>query len=73
MSIRGNIGHAVAEICRAAGARTLVLQFRLAPEHPFPAQIEDALAAYRYLLEAGLKPRNIAFAGDSAGGGLEYR
>jgi len=62
--------HAVAEIGRAAGVRTLALHFRLAPEHPFPAQIEDALAAYRYLLEVGLKPENIAFAGDSAGGGL---
>jgi len=62
--------HAVAEIGRAAGVRTLALHFRLAPEHPFPAQIEDALAAYRYLLEVGLEPENIAFAGDSAGGGL---
>ncbi len=62
--------HAVAEMGRAAGARTLALHFRLAPEHPFPAQIEDAVAGYRYLLESGFTPENIAFAGDSAGGGL---
>jgi epsilon-lactone hydrolase len=62
--------HAVAEIGRAAGARTLALHFRLAPEHPFPAQIEDAVTAYRYLLDSGFEPGNIAFAGDSAGGGL---
>jgi monoterpene epsilon-lactone hydrolase len=48
----------------------LSIDFRLAPEHPFPAAVEDALAGYRYLLERGHLPEEIAIAGDSAGGGL---
>jgi acetyl esterase/lipase len=62
--------HLVVEIGRKAGMRTLALDYRLAPEHPFPAPVEDALAAYRYVLDMGIKPQNIAIAGDSAGGGL---
>ncbi|MGD0107102.1 MAG: alpha/beta hydrolase [Rhodopila sp.] len=62
--------HMVAEIGRAAGTRTLALDYRLAPEHTFPAPVEDTVAAYRYLLDSGLKPNRIALAGDSAGGGL---
>lgn len=62
--------HVAAEIGRAAATRVLALGYRLAPEHPFPAPIEDALAAYRYLLASGFAPGNIALAGDSAGGGL---
>ncbi len=62
--------HAVCEMGRAAGARVLALDYRLAPEHPFPAPVEDTLAAYRFLLAGGFKPENIAIAGDSAGGGL---
>jgi epsilon-lactone hydrolase len=58
------------EIGRAAHARTLALDYRRAPEHPYPAQLEDALAAYRYLLDQGLPPGKIAVAGDSAGGNL---
>lgn len=54
----------------AARARALVLDYRLAPEHPFPAAIEDGTAAYRHLLSTGVAPASIAFAGDSAGGGL---
>lgn len=60
----------VAETGRAAGARTLALAYRLAPEHPFPAALDDALAAYAYLIEQGFKPERIAVGGDSAGGGL---
>jgi len=50
--------------------RALSLEYRLAPEHPFPAAIDDGLAAYRALLEEGLDAASIAFVGDSAGGGL---
>jgi acetyl esterase/lipase len=60
----------VAEAGRQAGARTLALEYRLAPEHPYPAALEDALAGYRFLLAGGVDPRRIAIAGDSAGGGL---
>ncbi|HEY0184962.1 MAG TPA: alpha/beta hydrolase [Rhodopila sp.] len=62
--------HLVAEIGRAAGTRTLAIDYRLAPENPFPAPVEDTVAAYRYLLDAGIRPDRIALAGDSAGGGL---
>lgn len=58
------------EIGRVCGARTLALGYRLAPEYPFPAALEDALAGYRFLLSSGIDPRHIAVAGDSAGGGL---
>jgi acetyl esterase/lipase len=62
--------HLASEIARDVGGRTLALHYRLAPEHPFPAPVEDAVAAYRYLLAQGLAPANIALAGDSAGGAL---
>jgi monoterpene epsilon-lactone hydrolase len=62
--------HLVAEVGRAAGTRTLAIDYRLAPEHPFPAPVEDTVAAYRYLLDSGIEPNRIALAGDSAGGGL---
>lgn len=57
-------------VSRHSGARTLGLDYRLAPEHPFPAAIEDATRAYRWLLAQGIQPGRIAIAGDSAGGGL---
>ncbi|MDX6675117.1 MAG: epsilon-lactone hydrolase [Solirubrobacteraceae bacterium] len=58
-------------LARAAGARVAVPDYRLAPEHPFPAALEDATDAYRWLItEAGVDPRTVAVAGDSAGGGL---
>ncbi|HLX04886.1 MAG TPA: alpha/beta hydrolase [Candidatus Binatus sp.] len=59
-----------ARISTAAKARVLVIDYRLAPEHPFPAAVEDSVAAYRWMLAQGLKPARIAVAGDSAGGGL---
>jgi len=62
--------HLAAAIARAAGARALVLDYRLAPENPFPAALEDAIAAYRWLLGQGIAAGRIVVAGDSAGGGL---
>lgn len=62
--------HLAAEAGRQAGVRTLAIDYRLAPEHPFPAPVQDTVAAYRHLLDSGLKPGAIAIAGDSAGGGL---
>jgi acetyl esterase/lipase len=60
----------VTEAGRAAGMRTLALGFRLAPEHPFPAALDDALTAWRRLSRQGIAARHIAVGGDSAGGGL---
>ncbi|MEV5955798.1 alpha/beta hydrolase [Streptomyces sp. NPDC051987] len=63
MSLTGNL-------VTRTGFRAFSLDYRLAPEHPFPAAIEDTLSAYRALLDSGEDPSAIAFAGDSAGGGL---
>jgi phosphinothricin tripeptide acetyl hydrolase len=60
----------MARLARATGARMLSVGYRLAPEHPYPAAVEDALAAYRFVLASGVPPSRIAIAGDSAGGGL---
>ena len=60
----------VAEAGRQAKARTLALAYRLAPEHPFPAALEDALAGYRFLLSSGINARHVVIGGDSAGGGM---
>lgn len=60
----------VTEAGRAAQAKTLALEYRLAPEHPFPAAYDDAFAAWRFLRAQGIAPDRIALGGDSAGGGL---
>ncbi|MGH8012329.1 MAG: alpha/beta hydrolase [Candidatus Binataceae bacterium] len=60
----------IARIARAANARGLALAYRLAPEHPFPAALDDSVASYKWLLAQGYKPGKIVVAGDSAGGGL---
>lgn len=60
----------LSHIARAAGCRVLGLDYRLAPENPFPAPVEDTVAAYRWLLAQGYDPSRIALGGDSAGGGL---
>jgi monoterpene epsilon-lactone hydrolase len=62
--------HMVSEAGRAAKAWALALDYRLAPEHPFPAAVEDAVSGYRFLLSRGIRSGRIAIAGDSAGGGL---
>jgi monoterpene epsilon-lactone hydrolase len=59
-----------AELGRAAGVPVVTPRYRLAPEHPFPAAVDDALAAYRALLAGGLVAKSIVVGGDSAGGGL---
>ena len=60
----------VTEAGRYAGARTLAVGYRLAPEHPFPAAFDDALVAWRFLRRQGIAAARIAVGGDSAGGGL---
>src|SRR4051812_19280100 len=65
-SHRNLIGH----LAVAMGCRVLALQYRLAPEHPHPAPVTDAVAAYRWLLDEGFAPQPPVIAGDSAGGGL---
>jgi acetyl esterase/lipase len=57
-------------IAEATRACVLCLDYRLAPEHPFPAALDDAVAAYRWLLASGVDPRHLGVMGDSAGGGL---
>lgn len=65
-------GALIGALARAARARTLAFDYRLAPEHAAPAAIEDALAAYRYLLAQGVEPERIVLGGDSAGGTLVF-
>jgi monoterpene epsilon-lactone hydrolase len=60
----------VGDLARRADAKAYTLDYRLAPEHPYPAAVEDAQAAYEGLLEQGIDPGQIALAGESAGGGL---
>jgi len=65
-----NYGHFTWRLGKAARARVLALDYRMAPEHPYPAALNDALAGYCWLLDQGAKPDRILLAGDSAGGGL---
>lgn len=60
----------IAQIAVACGCRVLAINYRLAPEHRFPAALDDVLAAYDWMLGQGFEPGNIAFTGDSAGGNL---
>ncbi|HEY1851214.1 MAG TPA: alpha/beta hydrolase [Candidatus Binataceae bacterium] len=60
----------IARIARASEAKALALNYRMAPEDPFPTAVDDATAAYRWLLAQGYKPGKIVISGDSAGGGL---
>lgn len=62
--------HLAAAIAAAGQASALLLDYRLAPEHPYPAAVDDATAAYRWLLEQGVAPGHVVVGGDSAGGGL---
>ncbi len=59
-----------ARLCRRLGARALIPDYRLAPEHPFPAAPDDCHTAYRWLLASGIAAREVVFVGDSAGGNL---
>ncbi len=71
----GDLDYAVgygATLATDYGSRVLCPAYRLAPEHPFPAALEDALTAYRYLLQKGYDPHTITLCGESAGGGLCY-
>ena len=58
------------DLSAASGARVLLIDYRLAPEHPFPAAVDDAARAWRWLLKQGFAPSRLSIAGDSAGGGL---
>src|ERR1700722_5520083 len=60
----------VADLARRTSAKAISVDYRLAPENPYPAAVEDALAAYEGLLSQGVDPSNIALSGESAGGGL---
>jgi monoterpene epsilon-lactone hydrolase len=60
----------VSRLSRAANARVLIIDYRLAPENPFPAAVDDSIAAYHWLLSIGVAPTRLVIAGDSAGGGL---
>ena len=60
----------VSRLSRAASARVLIIDYRLAPENPFPAAVDDSIAAYRWLLSVGVDSARLVIAGESAGGGL---
>jgi acetyl esterase/lipase len=60
----------LARVASTCGARVLAIDYRLAPEHPFPAALDDCLAAYRWVLASGVDPKRLLVAGDSSGGAL---
>lgn len=60
----------IADLAHAAGCRAFAIDYRLAPEHPFPSAIADSVSGYRHLLAEGIAPERIVIGGDSAGGGL---
>jgi epsilon-lactone hydrolase len=60
----------VARLADTCGARVLGIDYRLAPEHPYPAGVEDTVTAYRWLLDQGVRPDRLVIVGDSAGGGI---
>lgn len=60
----------VAKFVQGSGTSALLFEYRLAPEHPYPAAIEDSLSAYQWLLSQGISPSKIVIVGESAGGGL---
>lgn len=60
----------VSKFAKNTGIANLIYEYRLAPEHPFPAAVDDSVKIYQWVLSAGYKPENILFAGESAGGGL---
>ena len=62
--------HLASALAAAADARVIVPDYRLAPEHPFPAAVEDAVRAYLWMLDSGVPAERIVLAGDSDGGGL---
>jgi monoterpene epsilon-lactone hydrolase len=62
----------LSRLLRITGGRVLGVNYRLAPEHPWPAQVEDVCTAYRWLLAQGVAPGRVAIVGESAGGGLAY-
>jgi len=68
-SAQTNLGSAI-RVHKASGIPVLSVEYRLAPEHPFPADLNDAVAAYRWLLDQGYEGGEIGVYGDSAGGGL---
>jgi phosphinothricin tripeptide acetyl hydrolase len=60
----------IARLCAAMEARAFAIDYRLAPEDPFPAAVDDTMAAYRWLIASGVEPGSVVIGGDSAGGGL---
>jgi epsilon-lactone hydrolase len=68
-SARGH-GRFTGHLAKATGCHVLSIDYRLSPEHPFPAQLDDSVSSFRWLGEQGVSPTHIAIAGDSAGGGL---